>query len=699
VLKLLPLLLAAALAVPAFARAEPASIVSRDLPVAGARTLAASAPRFNLVGLHWQGSGAVRFRTRSLAGRWSAWRPAAPEDEDRPDRSALENSRTRAGWRIGNPYWTGAADALEVRLTGRVTRVRAHYVWSSPEQSPPRTTAQAGPPPIVPRLSWGANELLKRAPPYYASAVSFAIVHHTAGSNTYTRAQSAAIVKAIQIYHVRGNGWNDIGYNFLVDQYGQVFEGRFGGIERNVVGAHAEGFNTGSVGVALIGNYGPGTVTAAARAAIVGLVAWRLDVAHVDPLSTFNWLSGGNGRFPRGVPVFLRAIVGHRDTGFTSCPGDKLYRQLDSLAQSVAITGTPKLYAPVIRGALGAPVRFTGRVSGVVPWTVTVRDAAGATVAEGSGLGPAMDWTWDATSVSSGSYTWTMGGPGIRPASGSIGTRTSVGLALTRVTATPSAVTPNGDGVDDQAVVSYRLSLPATVTAKLFDAAGTELGTLFAEAKPAGDQSFTFIPQGLADGTYRIVLTAVGARGRVVTASVDLLVNRVLSAFAASRASFSPNGDGRVDRLDFTFTLASPAQVQLRILRDDAWIVMPFSGPLAPGPQTLSWDGSKRIGRALDGTYAAELTVADVIGSVMQRIPFVVDSTPPKLRLLGVRPLRFEVSEPGQVVAVVDGERRVLPVARAGVQTVRWHVAARARLVAWDTSGNFSRPATHPARR
>ena len=88
------------------------------------------------------------------------------------------------------------------------------------------------------------------ARPRYAKRVAFAVVHHTAGSNAYTRSQSAAIVRGIELYHVRGNGWNDIGYNFLVDKYGQVFEGRAGGIDRNVIGAHAEGFNTGSIGVA-----------------------------------------------------------------------------------------------------------------------------------------------------------------------------------------------------------------------------------------------------------------------------------------------------------------------------------------------------------------------------------------------------------------------------------------------------------------
>src|SRR5437870_7834653 len=98
----------------------------------------------------------------------------------------------------------------------------------------------------------------------------------------------------IEIYHVKGNGWNDIGYNFLVDRYGQVFEGRYGGVDRNVVGAHAEGFNTGSVGVAVIGTFESSGITPAARAALVSLLAWRLDVAHVDPLSTLNFLSGGN---------------------------------------------------------------------------------------------------------------------------------------------------------------------------------------------------------------------------------------------------------------------------------------------------------------------------------------------------------------------------------------------------------------------
>ena len=132
-------------------------------------------------------------------------------------------------------------------------------------------------PAIVTRSAWRASESIRRGAPRYASALRFAVVHHSAGSNSYTKAQSPAVVRAIQLYHVRGNGWDDVGYNFLVDRYGQVFEGRFGGIERNVIGAHAQGFNTGSVGVALLGNYDSIALSAAGaqRARAVARLAPR----------------------------------------------------------------------------------------------------------------------------------------------------------------------------------------------------------------------------------------------------------------------------------------------------------------------------------------------------------------------------------------------------------------------------------------
>src|SRR5436309_1872382 len=131
----------------------------------------------------------------------------------------------------------------------------------------------------------------RRAPPTYASTLQLAVVHHTVTTNDYSCADSASIVRGIETYHVKANGWNDIGYNFLVDRCGNVFEGRYGGVDRNVVGAHSQGFNTGTVGVALLGTYQTVAPTAAQRQALVNLLAWRLDVAHVDPLSLVAYVS------------------------------------------------------------------------------------------------------------------------------------------------------------------------------------------------------------------------------------------------------------------------------------------------------------------------------------------------------------------------------------------------------------------------
>src|SRR5262245_64162287 len=102
-------------------------------------------------------------------------------------------------------------------------------------------------------------------------------------------------------------------------------------MDRKVIGAHALGFNTGSVGVALIGNYTRATPTTAQQDALVRLLAWRLDVAHVDPLSRVVYTSSGNAKFKAGKVVTVRAVSGHRDTGPSECPGSRTYALLPSI--------------------------------------------------------------------------------------------------------------------------------------------------------------------------------------------------------------------------------------------------------------------------------------------------------------------------------------------------------------------------------
>jgi hypothetical protein len=623
------------------------------------------------------------------------WRPAAPEDEDRPDAGARE--RTVPGWQIGNPYWTGPSDRLEVRRRGAVSRVRAFYLWSPADAAPPRTLSIASAPPIVPRLSWGANESIRRAGPYFADGLRFAVVHHTAGSNTYTRAESAAIARGIQVYHVKANGWNDLGYNFLVDKYGQVFEGRFGGVERNVVGAHAEGFNTGSVGVAVMGTYTGSGITAAARDSLAQLLAWRLDVAHVDPLSTLSWPSGGNARFPRGVPVFLRAVSGHRDTGFTACPGNALYAQLNDIAGRIGQIGLPKLYAPSARGGPGGPVRFTGRLSSALPWTVTVTDSAGNRLAAGSGTGTAVDWTWDATAAPPGAYGWAIeAGPTVRAARGTVGGRAAA-LSVQQAAAEPAVISPNGDGFADTSTISFVLGAPATVGAQLLDAGGNAVATLLApEPRTAGDQTVRLVPDAVPDGAYTVAITAQNGGGRQVSAQVPVVITRALGYVGASAVALSPNGDGRADRLSFSFLLGTSASVRVRIVRGTAWVTNLVSGPRTPGEHAVEWDGRKPHGRLRDGDYEVEVTATTELGAVSQRAAFSVDTRPPAIRLFSLRPLRVRVLEPVRLIVQLNGRWRTIDRRRPGLVPIPAPAVVRTlRVVAEDAAGNRSEPLTY----
>jgi N-acetylmuramoyl-L-alanine amidase len=674
----------ALLATPALAHAE-ATLTMREVPLHGARTLeSASPPPFDMVGLHWRGSGTVMFRTRSLSRRWSEWHPAAPEAEDGPDHP------TQPGWRIGDPYWTGDANAIAYRLRGSVTRLRAYFVETPVDDLPPRRLSIAGSPPVITRLSWGADESIRRAAPAYAPAVRYALVHHTAGSNSYTRSQSAAIVRGIEIYHVKGNGWNDIGYNFLVDKYGQIFEGRYGGVDKNVVGAHAQGFNTGSVGVAVLGTYNAAAPPIAAQKALANLLAWRLDLAHVDPLSTLTVASGGNPRYPPGVPVFLHAISGHRDTGFTSCPGNALYARLGAIARTVAATGLPKLYSPTVTGQPGGPIEFRARLSAVLPWTITVADAGGRQVGSAFGTGTDVRWLWDATALPPGRYAWTLAaGDTVRPATGFVGPA-PVPLTFKRAGVKPTAISPNGDGVADKATITYTLSAPATVTAVLEDAAGTDLGTLFSQTRTTGTHTFVFSADAISDGRYAIVLTA-SSRKTTVTRTLHVTVDRTVSGLVLSPAAISPNGDGRNDAATLSFTLARGATVRVDLRQSSRTITTLLDGTEQLGAQSLAWNGTVAEQRVPDGSYNVVVTVTTPLGTTSYSLPLRVDTVAPRLTAVSFVRHVFRLSEPA-VVTLKAGRRSYRHAFRAGVFTFPVARAARRYTVsAVDPAGNVSR--------
>jgi hypothetical protein len=696
-LRRLLILIGLVLALPAPALAQEATIVSRDVPLHGERTLASTLPpaRFNLVGLHWRGPGSVEFRTRSTRGRWSGWEQAAPEAEDRPDAGTTERGRTR-GWRLGNPWWVGPSDGIEYRLHGPVDGLRAWFVWSPDSGVPARTLQRAGAPAIVPRKGWNADEKIRRAAPSFATGVRLALVHHTAGANGYTAAQAPAIVRGIELYHVKGNGWNDIGYNFLVDRFGTVYEGRYGGIERNVVGAHAEGFNTGSVGVAVLGEYSSLSLAAKARESLAKLLAWRLDLAHVDPATMQSFISGGNARFPAGLPVFLRTVSGHRDTGFTDCPGTALYTLLTGLAGEVAKTGLPKLYAPLVTGTVPGTVRFRARLSSPLPWTVDVYDVSGNAVASSSGNGANVDWSWDAATAPSGSYSYLIrSDQSVLPAEGVIGGGTNVGLSIAGLAADPETVSPNDDTIADSTTLTYTLNTAANVSLRVLDVLGAVVASIPKAWRRAGEHAVTFDPEPLADGVFRIELTANATGSRVATASTSLIVTRTLGSVAATRLAFSPNADGHADQISFRFALAAPAEVRVRILRNGKWVATPFAGPLAAGAKKIDWNGTKRVGRLLDGMYEAVVEATDPIATSVVSLPFAADTRQPRIRIVQRSPLRIWVSEPAQLTLRFGTRSLVYDAKVAGTAAIpKAPRLGLVRAVAWDPAGNKSIPAS-----
>jgi hypothetical protein len=164
-----------------------------------------------------------------------------------------------------------------------------------------------------------------------------AFIHHTVSANDYGPEDSAAMVLAMCRYHRNANGWNDIGYNFLVDRYGTIFEGRGGGIGEAVVGAQAQGYNSQSTGIASIGTFSSAGQTEAGLRALAHLLGWKLALHGVPYRGQVSLVSSGGAtnRFPSGARPTFERISGHRDADATACPGNGLYAQLEQLRAMV----------------------------------------------------------------------------------------------------------------------------------------------------------------------------------------------------------------------------------------------------------------------------------------------------------------------------------------------------------------------------
>ena len=308
------LLCALALVSPALA-AKPVDFERAAPDATSARV---SAPRaFNLVGLHWRGRATPDVELRVLrAGGWGRWQHLGVHGRGASD-----------------PVWVGRARTVQYKLDRRVSGLRLHFVAVGKRHTKIRAaqTTTTGFP-YVSREDWGASSCVPREAPSYGT-VKAVQVHHTVSLNDYTPAEAPQIVLAICRYHRNSNGWNDIGYNALVDKYGTLYEGRAGGLDQAVIGAHAQGFNSQTAGIANIGDYTSVGASQESLSATAAYIRWKLGV-HGQPLSgpvALTSAGGSESRYPAGSRVTLQRVSGHRDTGKTACPGDALYDQLDDI--------------------------------------------------------------------------------------------------------------------------------------------------------------------------------------------------------------------------------------------------------------------------------------------------------------------------------------------------------------------------------
>ncbi|NEB35666.1 peptidoglycan recognition protein [Streptomyces sp. SID14515] len=191
-------------------------------------------------------------------------------------------------------------------------------------------------PKIVTRKGWGADEKLRERQFAYTKTVKAAFVHHSATGNNYTCKQAPSVLRSIYRYHVKSSGWRDFGYNFAVDKCGNIYEGRAGGVTKAVLGAHTLGFNTNTMGIAVLGSYSSTNPPAAAVTAVSKLTAWKLGLFGANPKGKVTLTSGGSNKYKAGVKVKMNVISGHRDGFATECPGARLYKKLGTARTSSA---------------------------------------------------------------------------------------------------------------------------------------------------------------------------------------------------------------------------------------------------------------------------------------------------------------------------------------------------------------------------
>ncbi len=362
---------------------------------------------FTMFGLTWTGIAPeeVWYRASPATGRWSDWTSFDVSSDDLPDPGGNESDYRRSSTDL---IYAGPNEQIQFRLSGNVPRDVELVVFdtsggvdaaNSPFVEEPELSLSEmsvpSMPVIRPRTDWDPTN---RCPPREIPEeiqVTTAIVHHTGGTNrAYYASEVPNIILGYCLYHRNTLEFDDIAYNFLIDRFGGIWEGRAGGIDKGIRGGHAKGFSSYSTGIVMIGNFEGASPTWAQRAALEHLLAWKLSVHNLDPLGMTNLISMGSYKYDEGVPVTLNTISGHRDVQATACPGIYAYNLLPTFRSDVASVWRPPAvdyYANPVTGDFDGDGAEEGAVYRRTDGTWWVYDGGSSNIALDGPDGQAVD--------------------------------------------------------------------------------------------------------------------------------------------------------------------------------------------------------------------------------------------------------------------------------------------------------------------
>jgi flagellar hook assembly protein FlgD len=617
----------------------------------------------------------VHFRASADGRFWGEW-VAAPVER-------VAERGEEAARAFTDPVWLGEARFVQVAVTSadgsrrRMPRPRLVFLNTSGDATladtltnaarsvactlggltrAPEAQAMTTKPAIVLRSQWGANEDWRTGSPSFAP-LKMAFVHHTAGSNSYSPSDAPAIVRGIYYYHTHALDWSDIGYNFLIDRYGVIYEGRYGGITNAAIGAQTYGFNTSSTGVSVLGSFGTVPPPSAAMTALKRLLAWKLDVHHIDPLGKAEMLCYATRKYTEGDIVTFNVISGHRNANYTACPGDAFYALLPAVRKAVGGMGLPKIYNVKVSRTLISPngddfrdaltLSFVG--SEVLDWTLEVKAADGSVVRTKTGRGQyvSVDWAGmsDAgTVVPDGPYRMVVSGTSplgtARAATAEVVVDTAAPVPVECVMGSPF-FSPNGDTYIDNARLKFECAEPVVMRVSVLDDAGTLLLKLVGwksvgtrrvivpwDGKIPVDEVLKRAPEGL----YRVKLEVRDPAGNTGVTTLPVRLDLTVGFLTPAPPAFSPNGDGVKDETLLGFTLTRPATVRAVIQLGDVAVRTFELGALAAGVHGVTWEGLDDAGLALgSGVYRARVDVDSGLGASAAAKSVTLDRTKPRI--------------------------------------------------------------------